>query len=731
MAAMALRLGPAWPAAQTPPLAYNTLGQPAVTLATVASYRQKASRCLTCQAIVMELTAQCERRNTDAPDDQDLIEMVYVQFLGIWKVQVVTPAQEGPIGPGWKSDIGVIRHVDKNLDSHPESELFADELLSTPIDESKVPEDRILGWKAYCDANHAGTCHGIQNEWMKWDSVDGLTLIDVIEECISTPTGSESYLALSYVWGIEGVPLVASRATKDALSERGSLASSSPLGRQLPRTIRDAMVVTSRLGYRYLWVDRLCIVQDDAEERDRLLAAMAAIYANASLTIIASHGNDSHGLPGVEPGWSPQRRAFDILALSGGTSLLFDDPRGFGEPLLPPSDRDYRRRGWTLQEELLSTRTLNFTKREVRWACQNMKCREIIIDAKQMKDNRQSSIELKLYQPFLDIATYGHLAKDFTGRLLTHDSDSVHAFSAIGATFSRTMGDMLHGLPELFFEGMLLWHPREPLVRRERHPGTAPSWSFLGWAGGGLDLGLWDELYANRGRRGSTKQSFASDHHLSSCVQFFKTDSRTGARMSVQSVYRANTLLKPGGDAPKAAAMTAFSRHCLYVPVPPKPLPPTLGHWLPVLGLETQRYHVRLGEVIPKAAWDSVDFCADVSLEDDKGRIVGGLRLNSTRREDDARPGHLAELVVISRCVTTQPRLCRMTPELRVFHADCPQPCLVAELCQADARVVPYEFYNVLWIGWEGETAFRKAAGRVLASYWDEQKPQNAHIMLG
>jgi hypothetical protein len=75
------------------------------------------------------------------------------------------------------------------------------------------------------------------------------------------------------------------------------------------------MTVTSRLGYRYLWVDRLCIIQDNDAHRRLHLASMAAIYANASITIIAASsrpmkGGMLYGLPelffeGMMP-WQPR-----------------------------------------------------------------------------------------------------------------------------------------------------------------------------------------------------------------------------------------------------------------------------------------------------------------------------------------------------------------------------------------------------------------------------------------
>ena len=59
-----------------------------------------------------------------------------------------------------------------------------------------------------------------------------------------------------------------------------------------PKVIKDAFLVTKKLGYRYLWVDRYCIVQDDAQEKHQQIKNMGSIYENARVTIVAAAGSD-------------------------------------------------------------------------------------------------------------------------------------------------------------------------------------------------------------------------------------------------------------------------------------------------------------------------------------------------------------------------------------------------------------------------------------------------------
>ena len=67
----------------------------------------------------------------------------------------------------------------------------------------------------------------------------------------------------------------------------------------VPRTILEAMRLTKLLGYRYLWVDRYCIVQDSEEDKIGMIRAMDIIYTAAVLTICAAEGDSNFGLSGI------------------------------------------------------------------------------------------------------------------------------------------------------------------------------------------------------------------------------------------------------------------------------------------------------------------------------------------------------------------------------------------------------------------------------------------------
>lgn len=129
-------------------------------------------------------------------------------------------------------------------------------------------------------------------------------LIDTKDNRIVLPPRGSTYVTLSYVWGTID-PLKMVKANMVELAKPGSLLLPENYDR-IPVTIRDAMEVVRRLDLRYLWVDSLCIIQDDDGPGGSLMSAiskMDLVYGGALLTISAASGIDANaGLPGVWPG---------------------------------------------------------------------------------------------------------------------------------------------------------------------------------------------------------------------------------------------------------------------------------------------------------------------------------------------------------------------------------------------------------------------------------------------
>ncbi|KAF2141670.1 uncharacterized protein K452DRAFT_204684, partial [Aplosporella prunicola CBS 121167] len=184
-------------------------------------------------------------------------------------------------------------------------------------------------------------------------------VIDVRKRRIVEPREDCRFVALSYVWGARPGPEVKRHALCKAriteLQQEGSLKS-------LPRTIEDAMSICKRLGEEYLWVDLLCIVQDDQENKQRQINSMAWIFSSTVLTIISACGN-TMGCPiaGVSQDRQLLQQQTDFSGLQV-TSILPD----FDELI---SKTVWHTRGWTYQEAVFSRRKLFFTAAEAWFEC--------------------------------------------------------------------------------------------------------------------------------------------------------------------------------------------------------------------------------------------------------------------------------------------------------------------------------------------------------------------------
>lgn len=164
---------------------------------------------------------------------------------------------------------------------------------------------RVKGWVSHCTSYHGGDCSmNIHNSYRRpiAESFAGLELIrfiDVQKNCIVQTRLFYRYVALSYVWGLE----TNFRLTTSNMIDLIKPNSLNNIWHQIPRTIRDAIMFVRGVGERYLWVDALCLLQNDTDDATRGVNAMDFIYENALVTVVAACGHDAnHGLPGVEEG---------------------------------------------------------------------------------------------------------------------------------------------------------------------------------------------------------------------------------------------------------------------------------------------------------------------------------------------------------------------------------------------------------------------------------------------
>jgi hypothetical protein len=294
------------------------------------------------------------------------------------------------------------------------------------------------------------------------------------------------YVALSYCWG----PL-SPGADGATLSANVEERLAHPIDcEQLPQTIRDAIFFTWSVGISYIWVDSVCIVQDDTADWTREAGLMHQVYANAHFTICASSvDRASAGLFQPREAW---RHASEPCHLN--SRMLTVTPT----PLRSLNARSiWSSRGWTLQEEILSPRILYWTPHSLYWSCG----REHRVETPEAslrripsqswgKDPLVSEHEtlmqgfllaarsgVGLYERWLDVVEY------YSRRDLTRQADRYHAISGLAARYQhrRPEDSYLAGLWQTTLAQDLCWTVETAVPTERDHDRTpgSPSWSWV------------------------------------------------------------------------------------------------------------------------------------------------------------------------------------------------------------------------------------------------------------
>ncbi|KAI9867905.1 MAG: hypothetical protein M1813_007727 [Trichoglossum hirsutum] len=203
-----------------------------------------------------------------------------------------------------------------------------------------------------CTSEHGPTC-GRKSGTFR-DSGD-LIVVDVNEMRLVMANGGEiDYITLNYVWGT----ISTVRTTKRTLGDFQKPGSLAQVG--VSRVIQDAAVMVRALSMSYLWVDALCIIQDDEEHKLSQIRRMADIYGQSWLTIVSLTGKDcgSH-LPGVS---QPRPQLVEVVRGMPITAVL-------SRLSCNAYDQVYEQRAWTFQERLISRRCLYIGERQVYFEC--------------------------------------------------------------------------------------------------------------------------------------------------------------------------------------------------------------------------------------------------------------------------------------------------------------------------------------------------------------------------
>ncbi|PVH69213.1 HET-domain-containing protein, partial [Cadophora sp. DSE1049] len=605
------------------------------------------------------------------------------------------------------------------------------------LDPTLIEPQLLKAWSERCTSLHGTRCQASLSDYLV-EATGPVLLVDVQRSCIVTASSGMRYVALSYVWGQRNW-LTTMTTNLQRLSGFAALLDEP----DIPNTILDAMRVVRLLGERYMWVDSLCIVQNDEETKDAQLSQMWAIYAGACVTIVAAQGPDaSHSLQrlaGSARSGKLYQQFFNVGDNETVVERIFDM-----EPDYDPQST-WHTRAWTFQELLFSTRLLIFEKDSVRWDCpssawfEDIECQEV----KGVSTYRRWQKSIVAGIP--DFSAYGDMVSHFNRRMLTYPEDALFAIAGITSFLSRNFRDgFLCGLPELFFDIALLWQPLTAVHRRQ--PSTRstasgkvvylPSWSWAGWQGE-LDPWVWNggkDYGKNNGQgccttretfrllqwRSNDEPSYEGSRCIRSDFGAYKSCNNTIQQLPLgwtrhiydESNKGLNTYLGPLRD-----------RRYFYT----HDSDATIETWYPLpLYHPGSRHTIRPpARYLITTTWGTTLLAKGfrisnqqyrISLYDNNNQWVGILRLHSI---EDGRllEGSSCEVVAISLGRASNSR--EYEPGLDEW-----------ELEERPKTGPFYEFYNIMWIIWDGHIAYRKGLGRVWKQAWDTTNPKEISLVL-
>lgn len=352
---------------------------------------------------------------------------------------------------------------------------------------------RVKSWMESCHRDHP-SCSSQHEQAMPKRliaiSPNNLRLLETNAEI-------QKYAALSYKWG--GPQRV--QATNASLR---SLMNGFRI-EDLPYSLRDAVTVTQQLGLSYLWIDALCIIQDNESDKSTEVSRMATIYENAAVTIASSRTNsamESFLGPRIEFNGrrfdndsSHELFGFDYHCRDGqlGSIVLMHEymPRLFDQE---PLDT----RAWAFQERLLSPRIIDYCSEQTKWVCRMSQGQTGFTDGWLNRSVGYRDHEL-LIRSQDTIRSLDHASKNsihnaryewysilslYTSRDITRKADRLPAISAVARRYAEILEvEYMAGLWRPWLGEELLWKQHQNItgtVRPTEYQYQGPSWSWAG-----------------------------------------------------------------------------------------------------------------------------------------------------------------------------------------------------------------------------------------------------------
>lgn len=269
----------------------------------------------------------------------------------------------------------------------------------------------------------------------------------------------------------------------------------------IPKTYHDAITVAQELGIPFLWIDSLCIVQDDTDDWEREALRMTSVYENAVVTLSAAWGTNSDAgcFHKYHPPLIIEVKQQDDSESNGKDAIRRLYFRPHPDLARYVSNAPLNRRAWTLQEVILSRRTIIFAEDQLYWLCSSLfDSEDRLQDGLRFSDN--------LFEPALHLPTLGLYTRqpdrpsyelydswhttvqNYSARSLTFSKDKLAALAGVTQMFAKVTKDIpILGLWKSDICRDLLWQVPPGIHGRLDSEAirvlNLPSWSWIKLAG--------------------------------------------------------------------------------------------------------------------------------------------------------------------------------------------------------------------------------------------------------
>lgn len=401
---------------------------------------------------------------------------------------------------------------------------------------------KIRSWLDSCGNDHKYCTTSTSTPFFPTRVVDvhniknGLVVLQDKKEVLGSNVDGErpegtypQYWTLSHRWGDPEkiIKLLGGNPDKGTISNERDFRNGITLN-ELSPTFRDAMELVDKMGYRYIWIDCLCIFQDSSSDWEQEAPTMKDVYENSfcNISAIRSSYDVSLGLFGprlAEPSFlCPFSVDSELPHLGDGQTEKWNfwyNSMWVDEINKAPLSS----RGWVIQERFLARRTIHFAQNQIFWEClQNLRCEadhegrlgllewmggsQVIRKTRGVKASLRTIIkhlhpELKASKGsrLWDKSEWSTLqgcwrtiVTTYSSCNLTKESDRLIAISGVAKKFREVIGGRyLAGLWERGLHTDLMWRSNASQGAAARPSEFfAPSWSWASICGGSITVDI-------------------------------------------------------------------------------------------------------------------------------------------------------------------------------------------------------------------------------------------------